>query len=357
MTIATQRDSEAAEHTLARWLLEKAGARVVERIEVTPAKSGFSNETLLCGVCWVDAVGQRFDDELVLRIEPTRHQLFPSSDALLQAAVMQTLDREFGFPVPRVRFTESDTSWFGAAFYLMDRVTGRVPTDVPSYHKRGWVAELTVGDRARLYDNALRHLADLHRLDWRPIARVLKPPTGSSPLQNYVEHVRAWAKWTDADLQVNRSDVLDALRYVERARPPEGDPVVVWGDARVGNMIFDDDLGVAAILDWESATVGPAGIDVGWWLMFEEYICEAGGLTRLEGIPGRDEILARYESLTGAPVVDIAYYEVLAALVFSLINSRLATLLRGAGFDEQAASRFAERSTGLLARGLDAANA
>lgn len=358
MTIATQRDVDATRRTLQRWFLARAGARVVHDVEVTPSRSGFSNETLMCRVRWSDSTPTEHDDSLVLRIEPTQHQLFPTSDALHQAAVMEALSQACRLPLPRVRFTESESEWFGAPFYLMDRIDGRIPTDVPSYHKRGWVAELSETDRGILYDNAIASLAELHRLDPQRVASVLAPKSSTaSPLEDYVEHVAQWAAWADADLQINRSCILDALEYVQRAKPTELPPVVVWGDARIGNMIFGTDLSVAAMLDWEGATIGPAGIDVGWWLMFEEYICEASGLKRLPGIPSRDEILERYESVTGGPVQDINYFEVLAALVFSLINSRLATLLRDAGFNEAAATQFAERSTGMLVRGLNIANA
>ncbi|BBZ70492.1 phosphotransferase family protein [Mycobacterium paraseoulense] len=358
MTIATQRDIDATGRTLRRWFVAKAGARVVHDVEVTPSKSGFSNETVMCRVRWLDAASTEHDDSLVLRIEPTRHQLFPTSDALHQAAVMQALAGACRLPLPQIRFAEPESRWFGAAFYLMNRIDGRIPTDVPSYHQRGWVAELSAAERARLYDNALARLAELHQLDPRRVASVLSPKSSTgNPLQDYVEHVTAWARWADADLQINRSCITDGLRYVQRARPADVAPVVVWGDARIGNMIFGTDLSVVSMLDWEAATIGPAGIDVGWWLMFEEYICEAGGLNRLPGIPCREAILQHYESLRGCPVKDVSYFEVLAALVFSLINSRLATLLRNGGFDEQRAAQFAERSTAMLGRGLDVAGA
>lgn len=315
-------------------------------------KAGFSNETFICDIEWTDPAGVTHSDSMVLRIEATEHQLFMTSDALFQARVMRALGEQASLPVPRIRFVEPNLDWFGAAFYLMDRTAGKVPTDVPSYHKKGWVADLSAPERAQMYDNALAKLAQLHCCDWRRSVGFLAPPSGLSPLDAHVERLSRWATWADADLVINRADVMSALDYVRRARPKEPAPVIIWGDARVGNMIFADDLSVAAMLDWESATIGPPGIDLGWWLMFEEYICEAGGLSRLQGIPGRDAIIERYESLTGTPVVDLGYYEVMAALVFSIINSRLATLLREVGYEERSANQFAVRSTGLIQRGL-----
>ena len=51
----------------------------------------------------------------------------------------------------------------------------------------------------------------------------------------------------------------------------QGAPVLLWGDARMGNIMFDDSHAVAAMLDWEVASIGPAGIDVGYWLMMDDF--------------------------------------------------------------------------------------
>jgi aminoglycoside phosphotransferase (APT) family kinase protein len=104
----------------------------------------------------------------------------------------------------------------------------------------------------------------------------------------------------------------------------------------VGNLIFDDHLAVAAIVDWEGAALAPAGLDLGWWCMFEHYLSDAQAVARLEGIPGRPATIARYEELTGQGVPDIDYYELLAGLVFALINSRLFALLIASGQSDQA---------------------
>jgi aminoglycoside phosphotransferase (APT) family kinase protein len=140
---------------------------------------------------------------------------------------------------------------------------------------------------------------------------------------------------------------------VVRHRPATDAAVISWGDARPGNIIFGDDLSVVALLDWEGATIGPPEIDVGWWLMFEEFLCEAQGLTRLDGVPDRDATIARYQELSGRPVEEIRYYEILAGLVLALINSRLADLMIAGGRLEPAvAGEFVTRVTDMTARWL-----
>ena len=112
-------------------------------------------------------------------------------------------------------------------------------------------------------------------------------------------------------------------------------------------------MSVAALFDWEGATIGPPGIDLGWWLMFERYLCEAQGLRRLDGVPGRAETIARYAELGGAPVPDIDYYELLAAVVMTLITSRLADVLVETGrVTPDIAAIYPTRAVALVADSL-----
>jgi hypothetical protein len=55
-------------------------------------------------------------------------------------------------------------------------------------------------------------------------------------------------------------------------------------------------------------------------------------------------------------VPGIAYYEVLAALVLSLITSRLTRLLIEGGLAEDVATEYTTRVTGMLRRRLDRAD-
>ncbi len=354
MTVASRRDVGEVRDTLARWFIERAAAAAVDVVDVRASRSGFSNESFLCDVRWTDAVGVSTSQWLVLRIEPTTHQLFSQADVLRQARVMTAIGAAAALPVPSVRFVERDRAWFGAPFYLMDRVEGKVPSDVPSYHAKGWVADLAVSDRTRLYDNALTALVQLHEVPWQQHFTFLQP-VGSDPLAAYLTGVEEWTAAIGKELRVGREVILAASEYLRRHQPTDTRAGLVWGDARPGNIIFGSDLSVAAVLDWEAATIGPPEIDLGWWLMFEEYICESDGLRRLDGVPGREETIARYEALSHRAVVDIGYFEVLAGQVFSLINSRLATLLRGLGYEPRAADSFVARSTEMLQRSLRAA--
>lgn len=315
-------------------------------------KAGYSNETIVGHVAWTDASGEHASD-VVVRIQPTLHQLFVEPDALRQARVMSALAGHV--PVPPIWLTEGDDDVLGAPFFLMARVEGRIPSDVPSWHQRGWTTELDVGQRRRLHDNALTELVRLHAVDTSVDELAFLESAGDgTALERYIAHVHTWYEWCEPVRRYG-ADIIDAaMDYVLAEVPADDRRSVVWGDARVGNMIFGDDLAVAAMLDWEGATLGPPEIDVTWWVMFDAFLCEAQGVVRLEGVHDRQATFARYEQLAGQALAAAGYYEVLAGLQLSLINSRLADLLVSTGKAPEAmAGEFVTRVTELTRRSLE----
>jgi aminoglycoside phosphotransferase (APT) family kinase protein len=346
----SRRDIDRTRVDVGAWLARKLGVSEVFIDSVSFPKAGFSNETMFLQAHWIEGDRQR-DEDLVLRIEPTSHQLFVKPDALMQAAMMSALARHPGTPVPRIWFVESDPTIVGAAFFVMERSRGRIPADVPSYHAKGWVSELTPHEVSRLSDSGIEALAALHRIDWRDGFDFLDRGRSGRAWEAYLEELTQFYEWS-ASSRIFDTDVLDnAYRYVVEHAPAEAAEGIVWGDARVGNLMFDDDLRVVAMFDWETATLGPAGIDLGWWLMFEEFLSEAQGVPRLAGAPDRAEIIRRYEKASGTVIADIDYYELLACVVMSVINSRLGLLLvKDHGMADAQGGAFARRTIHMADR-------
>lgn len=353
-----KRDPVETARALERWLARRLGASSVSVSDLSVPKAGFSNETIIGRAAWVDG-GSRHDFEFVLRIQPTNHQLFVAPDAARQARVMELLAGRV--PVPRVWLTEPDPGVLGAPFFVMERIHGRIPGDVPSWHHRGWTTELTADERRLLHDRALRELVTLHGIDASGDDMAFLDGTGDgvpiagSALEHRIADLIAFHDWCRPVLRYGVDVIEEAIAFVVAEAPADDRRSIAWGDARVGNMIFADDLSVAAMLDWEGATLGPPEIDVAWWVMFDEFLCEAQGLTRLPGVPDRAGTFDRYQQLAESELRDIGFYEVLACLQFALINSRLADLLIASGtVPERVASEFVTRVTGLMRRALDA---
>ncbi|EUA30651.1 phosphotransferase enzyme family protein [Mycobacterium xenopi 4042] len=137
-------------------------------------------------------------------------------------------------------------------------MNGRVPSDVPSWHKRGWTAELSASQRELLCDNALRALVDIHQIDDPEDLQFLRagPGTDATALQRYLHNLVSWYEWCHDDLRVGADMLRRALAVILDSAPDDETETIVWGDARVGNMCFADDLSVLALFDWETATTG-----------------------------------------------------------------------------------------------------
>ena len=104
--------------------------------------------------------------------------------------------------------------------------------------------------------------------------------------------------------------------------PTSGPATIVHGDFRLGNTIFaaEPPAHLAAVLDWEMATIGDPLADLGYLCMMwtesgdpKSGMREAlGGVTRREGFPTRDELIAAYEQRTGRSMQDLRWYTTLA---------------------------------------------
>ena len=127
-----------------------------------------------------------------------------------------------------------------------------------------------------------------------------------------------------------------------------------WGDARIGNQIFDDS-GCIAVIDWEMATLGNPAADLAWFLFVDRHHGEGIGVPRLEGLPERDETIARWEELTGLDARStIDYYEVWAAFRFSVIMIRLGNQFKHYELIEQESDFHLNNTvSGLLTKVLD----
>jgi aminoglycoside phosphotransferase (APT) family kinase protein len=342
--------------TLHSWLpprLAPTGARTFDISSFSSPDAGYSGKTVFFTAEWMDLTGRHRTEDLVLRMQADNHQLFTTPDAPRQAEVMQRLGAH-GIPVPQILGIECDASVLGSPFYLMRRVRGRTPSDVPSWHKRGWTAELSASERERLCDNALRKLVAVHHVALDGDLELLRANSvaGTTALQRYLRTLADWYQWCGDDLEVGADTLAGAWTVILESAPDTEAETVVWGDARVGNMCFADDLSVVALFDWETATTGPPDIDLGWWLMFERFLCESLGFTRPPGVPDDDEFVRRYQEFGGTLSGDIGYYQLVAAFVLSLINNRLAVLLVRDGLDQATARSYPQASVALVERYL-----
>lgn len=353
-----QRDLARDRRRLTGWLPDRVpGATGLEIADLAaPQASGFSNDTLLLDVAYArDGVRRR--QELVVRIEPSGPGVFPEYDLRAQFRTLELL-APTDVPVPRARWFEPDPEVLGAPFYVMDRVRGRVPPDNPPYHVDGWlVHDTSPAERAAIWWGGIESLARIHRLDWRAtgFGFVDRPALGATGLAQDLAYYGRFLEWA---ARGRPQPTAEAAFEWLRKHAPEGEPdVLLWGDARIGNILFDGTK-PAAVLDWEMVSHGSPEADLAWTIFLDRHHSEGIDTPRLPGFPGYDDTVARYESLTGHRVRHLHYYQVWAGFRFAVIMIRIAQQLGEAGLlSPDAACAFETNNTvtRLLAKLLDLA--
>jgi aminoglycoside phosphotransferase (APT) family kinase protein len=326
MPVPDQRDPEVTRSTLQDWLAGRLPE--ADQVEVcavqTPATTGFSAETLMFEASWVEPGGQARRERLVAKVAPTGFQIFPEPRFAEQFRLLQILAGT-AIPVPPVHWHEPDAGVLGAPFYVMTRVDGEVPTDMPPYHTGGWLAEVSPAERESIWWSGLSVLTQVHALDVAGLGldfvdQAGYGPTGLRQRLAYYEHYLDWAY--DGMVPVARQ----ALRWLHEHRPDEPrEPVLLWGDSRIGNIIFTGGR-AAAVLDWEMATLGQPEEDLAWFLLLDRHHSEGVGVPRLPGFPDAAQTIARYERLAGRQLASMDYYEVLSALKFAVVMARIGQL-------------------------------
>jgi aminoglycoside phosphotransferase (APT) family kinase protein len=94
-------------------------------------------------------------------------------------------------------------------------------------------------------------------------------------------------------------------------------------DARIGNIVFDGTR-PAAVLDWEMATLGSPEEDLAWTVFVDRHHSEGLGVPRLEGFPGVEETVERYQALTGFAVRSLHFWQAFAGFRFGVVMARIA---------------------------------
>jgi aminoglycoside phosphotransferase (APT) family kinase protein len=292
----------------------------------------------------------------VARVQPIGFQAFPSYDLGLQFRTMALLGPT-DVPVPEMLwFEEDDTSIFGAPFYIMGQVQGRVPTDQPPYHVGGWMTEIAPDERAAIWWGGIESMARIHRLDYRATGFEFleNPELGAPGLDASFAHYQSYFDWACAGRP--QPTVELAREYLEANRPSEPRTGIVWGDARIGNIIYDG-TSPAAVIDWEMVTLGSGEEDLAWTIFLDRHHSEGIGTPRLEGFPSYEETVERYQEWSGFDVRNLHYYQVWAGYRFGCVMMRLAQQLHHYEMMDEEASRNFELDntvTRLLAKLLDA---
>lgn len=358
------RDPEAYKQGLEAWMRRQRSELAdlhVHDLDM-PMSAGFSNETVFFSASWSEN-GATNSQRYVARIEPEDGGMFPvqtpatAVNVELQHRIMNAVAATGAAPTPPTLPFEGDCSVLGRPFFVMDYVPGRIPMEVPRYTVEGYlVDEATPAQRERMVRNSLENMAALHRLDWQQMDLDWLDASGEGKPSIAVQNA-LYREYSLRELAGREHPVLmRALDWLD-ANAPETPSGLSWGDARLGNMIWQD-YRCVAILDWEAAAIAPPEVDIGWWVMFDRMSFDDMNAPRMEGFPTREEMVAYWEELTGRRVGDILYWEIFGAMRFCAIFVRLGDRFVRAGLTPAESSMAVQNLvTDALARLLEMAGA
>jgi aminoglycoside phosphotransferase (APT) family kinase protein len=322
---------EAQAEAIGIWLQ----SRLVGSGPVTVGKMRKPGSGLSAGTFFLEATREGETHDLVVRIPPAVGEgVFPSSDLARELRFHQLL-RQGGVPVAEVIGMEPDSSVLGEPFVVTRKVNGRLVDSSDPYMSSGWLHDESPEYQRTLASDLLKVLATMHSLEVTDeVVESLKPADevdASSELRRSVERWGRYLDWADSGI------APDSLRFAFDwcSRNLPDDPAkasLLWGDAQLANAVFANDGSVAALLDFELAGVGPAELDLGWFLCLHDMTAARCG----EDLPGfldRESLLAEYQTRLGREIADLHWYEIFGAVCTASILVRMASIFSREGTD------------------------
>ncbi|GAB2624350.1 phosphotransferase family protein [Streptomyces capparidis] len=242
--------------------------------------------------------------EWVLRRPPLGHVLATAHDMAREFRVITAL-APTPVPVPRTHLLCEGPEVLGAPFYVMELVRGEV------LRSAGQTARLGRERAAELSAHLMDVLARLHAVDPAEVGLAdFGRPEGYLHRQ-----LARWGKQLAASRSRDTPE-LDTLRERLGERVPATQrTAIVHGDYRLDNAVVGGDGRIAAVLDWEMATLGDPLADLGLFLVYWDAMRElfpdnpvARGVTDEAGFPPGAELVERHARLTGLDATPLPWY-------------------------------------------------
>jgi aminoglycoside phosphotransferase (APT) family kinase protein len=298
---------------LEHWYQQRAALSEATITEFGTPQSGVVNETYVHSVSYLRD-SKRLSLPAVLRIQPANSDTpIPNVDVGQQAFVLRHLSKLPELLTPEVLWHEADAKWLGRPFYVMERMRGEAVFDegkVP-----GEAAVLR-----SMYEQAIAQLTRIHAVDWERAG--LRPLFGGTKdLTPLRQQLSAYRSHLDAASTEKKYPLLEAaFDYLDENIPDGSPPVLNWGDARIGNLLYDGEE-LTAVLDWEIAEITAREVDVGWFIFFERFL-RNDGIDERPGAMNDEEIVALYERQAGVKLADLDYYQRWAAFRLAVMRLR-----------------------------------
>jgi aminoglycoside phosphotransferase (APT) family kinase protein len=309
------------------------GAMALERIS-----GGQSNPTFFVS----------YDNRrLVLRKRPA--DALPSAHAIdREFRVMQSLHGS-AVPVPEVLLYHEGADILDSAFYVMERIEGRVFADCA-------LPGVAPAERTAMYFAMADTLADLHQVDWQAVGLA-----GYGKPGNYFERqIARWSRQWELSKRRDLSDITHLLAWLPANVPGSEVTAISHGDFRIGNLIFHPtEPRVVGVLDWELSTLGHPLADLAysalaWRLLPQEYMGMRGADLASLGIPSEQQYLQRYYQRIGEAARVTPFHYAFALFRLAVIFEGIAARAQAGQASSANAAEVGELSVDFARRAIEA---
>jgi aminoglycoside phosphotransferase (APT) family kinase protein len=267
-----------------------------------------------------------------LRRPPLAHVLPTAHDMVREYRVISALAGT-AVPVAEAIALCEDKDVLGAPFYLMGFVDG-VVLDRPKV-----LASVDETGARRCCELLMDTLVELHEVDPESVGLAeFGRPEGFLARQ-----VRRWhQQWTASETRP-LAELGATVERLTATLPEQSAPAIVHGDYRLTNVMFDPGLSrIAAVVDWEMATLGDPLTDLGLLVVYQD-LAQQSDTIMPRMLPERGfltarQMVGRYAQRSPRDLsrlnwyVGFGYFK-LAVVAEGIHHRYLAGKTVGAGFD------------------------
>lgn len=218
-----------------------------------------------------------------------------------EAALIQKTDQQ-GAPVPPIVHICQPEDGIGEA-YVMGAIEGE------ALGRRIVRDEAFASVRPKLAGQCGRILAQIHAISRQGLPD-LPVSDALTEIGKYEEVYRS--------VGARRPIFEAAFRWLKAHAPPAVEPVLLHGDFRNGNIMFQPEIGVAAVLDWELAHFGDPAADLAW-LCINPW--RFGGAKPVGGFGDYADLLDGYHQGGGReiPLQRLLYWQTLGSMKWGVM--------------------------------------
>ena len=259
---------------------------------------------------------RRADQVWVLRRPPAIKNHPSAADTTREWRILKALD---GTPVPHpapLLFCE-DPEIIGATFMIMGAIDGFTPgMGVPEWVTSNPEAAYQLGSAY------VDGIIELSQVDW--VAGGLE---GLGKPEGFLERqVGRWLGQLDGYRVRELPEEKFLCEWLEANQPTMSPAAIMHGDYSPHNVMVAHDLPVrlAAIVDWDTGTIGDPLLDLGhllarWVEPGERGPLSSNGVQLPRGYPTRAEMARQYAEGTARDLSALAYYEALSLFKLAVI--------------------------------------